>query len=64
MIVTHPEPTTVADKLIQVVLLEQVNCFNCEHIDVVGNICRKYGSQPPLKIIWAGCPAFSRSIPF
>lgn len=59
----HPQDEA-AEKLIKLVIQEQVNCFNCEYIDVVGNICRKYGSQPPLKIIRAGCPAFSRSIPF
>jgi hypothetical protein len=59
----HPQDEA-AEKLIKLVVREQVNCFNCEHIDVVGNICRKYGSQPPLKIVRTGCPAFSRSIPF
>lgn len=51
-------------KFVQVVLLEQVNCFNCEHCDIQGNICRLFGSQPPLKIIVKGCPSFSRTIPF
>lgn len=54
----------VVDLLVRVVLLEQVNCFNCEHVDVEGNICRKFGTQPPLKIIAKGCPHFSRTIPF
>lgn len=51
-------------KFVQVVLREQVNCFNCEHCDIQGNICRLFGSQPPLKIIVKGCPSFSRTIPF
>ena len=51
-------------KFVQVVLQEQVNCFNCEYCDIQGNICRLFGSQPPLKIIAKGCPSFSRTIPF
>jgi hypothetical protein len=51
-------------KFVQIVLHDQVNCFNCEHCDIQGNICRLFGSQPPLKIIVKGCPSFSRTIPF
>lgn len=64
MITVEPSPQTVVDKLIRAVLLEQVTCFNCEHCDIQGNICRLFGSQPPLKIIVKGCPSFSRTIPF
>lgn len=51
-------------KFVELVLKEQTNCFNCEHCDIQGNICRLFGSQPPLKIIVKGCPSFSRTIPF
>lgn len=63
---TTVSPTTEAtvEKLIKLVALEQVNCFNCEHCDMEGSLCRKFGSQPPFKIIKNGCPQFSRAIPF
>lgn len=57
-------PAVIADLLERLILQQQVNCFNCEHVDVEGNICRKFGTQPPLKIIAKGCPHFSRTIPF
>ncbi len=63
-ITTQPHPETVAEKLIAVVVQNQVNCFNCEHCDVEGSLCRKFGSQPPMRIIKAGCPQFSQAIPF
>ncbi|MNH14397.1 hypothetical protein D3C81_700870 [compost metagenome] len=58
------DPTKTVERLIKLVLSEQVNCFNCEHCDVEGNACRKFGSQPPLRIIKNGCPEFSQNIPF
>jgi len=54
----------VCKVFVQLTLREQVNCFNCEHCDIQGNICRLFGSQPPLKIIVKGCASFSRTIPF
>lgn len=54
----------IAALLVTTVVQEQVNCFNCEHCDMEGSLCRKFGSQPPFKIIKNGCNQFSQTIPF
>lgn len=43
---------------------ENPSCLTCENIDIENNICKKYGSQPPLRIIVAGCAAYDPEIPF
>ncbi len=51
------------DALLQVAR-KTSSCFSCEHVDVEGNVCKLYGSQPPLKIIRSGCPSYVPDIPF
>ncbi len=40
------------------------SCFNCEHCDFDNSLCKKFESQPPMRIIRDGCPHFSQDIPF
>ena len=54
----------LTERFVEVTKAEQINCFNCEHCDIQGNICRLFGSQPPLKIIIKGCDNFLVGIPF
>jgi hypothetical protein len=50
-------------KIIQAVN-EVKNCFNCVHIDKPNSLCKKFGSQPPMRIIEVGCPQHEKDIPF
>lgn len=51
------------DELLTVARKTQ-SCFSCEHVDVENNLCKKWGSQPPLRIIRSGCDAYIPDIPF
>lgn len=43
---------------------ESKTCFNCENCDIEKNICKKFESQPPMKVIRDGCQYHIPDIPF
>lgn len=45
-------------------LREIKNCLNCQHMDIKGNKCTKFGSQPPMHIIAKSCSHHEQNLPF
>lgn len=45
-------------------LREIKNCLNCAHMDIEGNKCTKFNSQPPMHIIVKACAHHEPELPF
>lgn len=54
----------LADAMVKELDVRTRHCANCDLYNHKAEICTKYGTRPPCRVIVVGCPEWEDEIPF